>query len=123
SAFVFMLPFLEQNSLFNSINVSKPRGLLTVPGDENFTSFTCQLSIFFCPSESTSSPSLGPVTYAGNLGTGVGTTTTRPDNGPFASASMSPTIRDAAVRDGLANTVAVSEYCRTQDSFGLKGGR
>jgi prepilin-type processing-associated H-X9-DG protein len=36
---------------------------------------------------------------------------------------MRPAIRDASVRDGLANTVAVSEYCRTLGSFGLKGGR
>ncbi|MDG3007277.1 DUF1559 family PulG-like putative transporter [Paludisphaera mucosa] len=122
SAFVFMLPFLEQTSLFNSINVSMPRSLYTGPGDANFTSFSTRLSLFCCPSDYASSGILGAVAYAGNLGTGVGKFT-RPENGPFASALMSPAIRDTLVRDGLTNTAAMSEFCRTQNAFGPKLGR
>ncbi len=113
SAFVSLLPFLEQTPLFNSINLSKPRQSFLMPSDVNSTAFSTRLNVLICPSEGTGDEGLGHTTYGGNLGTGVGKYG-RPDNGPFASSSLDPAIRDALIRDGLANTVAVSEFCRNQ---------
>ncbi len=113
SAFVFMLPFLEQTPLFNSFNLTLPREFAHGPSDVNYTAYSTTVSVFVCPSDIASKTALGSSSYAGNLGTGVGQYG-RPDNGPFASSILDPKIRDALVRDGLANTVAISEFCRTQ---------
>jgi prepilin-type N-terminal cleavage/methylation domain-containing protein len=113
SAFVFMLPFLEQNPLFNSFNLTLPREFAHGPSDVNYTAYSTTVSVFVCPSDIVLDTKLGPSSYGGNLGTGVGRYG-RPDNGPFASSIIDPKIRDALVRDGLANTVAVSEFCHTQ---------
>lgn len=113
SAFVSMLPFLENGPLYNSINLAKPRFSFMMPSDVNETAFSTHLNVFVCPSEGTPDVGLGPSTYGGNRGTGVGRYGS-PDNGPFASSLLDPAIRDALVRDGLANTVAISEFCRNR---------
>ena len=120
SAFVAMLPFLDQVPLYNSINFSKSRRGSGVFSDVNHTAFAVHLSVFLCPSELTSLGSLGSVSYGGNHGTGVGRYG-RPANGPFASSLLDPKIRDALVRDGLANTVAVSEFRRYFYQEGSRG--
>jgi prepilin-type processing-associated H-X9-DG protein len=113
SAFVFLLPFLEQEPLFNSFNLAKPRQIAHGPSDVNYTAYTTRVATFVCPSDNPSITALGPCSYGGNLGWGVGKYR-RPDNGPFASSLLDPKIRDALIRDGLSNTVAVSEFCGTQ---------
>ena len=112
SPFVSMLPFLDQTPLFNSFILTSHRQFAHGPSDVNYTAYSTKVSVFVCPSDTVSFAPLGPCTYGGNLGTGVGRWL-RPDNGPFASSLIDPKIRDALVRDGLANTVAVSEFCRT----------
>jgi prepilin-type N-terminal cleavage/methylation domain-containing protein/prepilin-type processing-associated H-X9-DG protein len=113
SPFVFMLPYLDQSPLFNSFNLTQPRAFVPGSTDVNDSAYATRLRVFVCPSDTMSLATLGPCTYGGNLGTGVGKWL-RPDNGPFASSLIDPKIIDALVRDGLANTVAVSEFCRTQ---------
>ena len=113
SCFVFMLPYLEQASLFSSFNLALPRAMAYGPADVNYTAYSTTVSVFVCPSNSGTNTQLGPCSYGGNLGAGV-SRYGRPDNGPFASSLLDPKIRDALVRDGLANTVAVSEFCHTQ---------
>ncbi len=117
SAFVFMLPFLEQATLFNSINVAKPRDFMFNASNVNYTAFSSKLAVFVCPADGVPDGAMGPMSYGGNLGTGSGPHG-RPSNGPFASSLLDPKIRDALVRDGLANTVAVSEFCRTEGRNG-----
>lgn len=113
SAFVFLLPYLDQEPLFNSFNLAKPAKFAYDPTDVNGTAYCTTVSTFICPSDNPPITKLGPCSYGGNLGWGVGKYR-RPENGPFASSLMNPTIRDALVRDGLSNTVAVSEFCGTQ---------
>ena len=115
SAFVILLPFLEQTSLYNSINLAAAR--IITPESVNSTAFSTKVAVFLCPSDDTPTGNMGPVTYAGNLGTGFGKFG-RPENGPFASSLLDPKIRDSLIRDGLANTVAVSEFCRTWNVSG-----
>ena len=110
SFFVFMLPFLEQSSLFNSINTNQIR--IMTPPVVNSTAFSTNVATFVCPSDGATSSGLGPITYAGNLGVGFGSMGP-PTNGPFGNTVLVPKIRDALIRDGLANTVALSEFYRT----------
>lgn len=109
SAFVSILPFLEQSTLYNSINLTNPRKSFQKPGDVNLTAFSIHLSVFVCPSIVVADDEYGPTSYGGNLGFGAGRYG-RPDNGPFASSLLDPKIRDALIRDGLANTIAISEF-------------
>ena len=114
SAFVSLLPFMDQTPLYNSFNLTQPRIFTANRGEVNFTSFAVRIGVFTCPSDGTQSGVYGPSSYGGNLGTGSAPPYGRPTNGPFASSSIDPKIIDSLVRDGLANTVAVSEFCRTQ---------
>ena len=111
SAFVSLLPFLDNSALYNSVNLSKPQLGFSPTSSVNATAFAVTLNVFVCPSEDAPLGGLGPTNYGGNLGTGVGPYG-RPVTGPFASSLLDPAIRDSLVRDGLANTVAVSEFCR-----------
>ncbi len=114
SAFVSLLPFLDQTQLFNSFNLTQPRIFTASRGGSNFTSFAVRVALFTCPSDSTSAGDYGPSSYGGNLGTGSAPPYGRPTNGPFASSSIDPKIFDSLIRDGLANTVALSEFCHTR---------
>ncbi len=113
SAFLFLLPYLDQTPLFNSFNLTQPRFRTWSSSGANYTSFGVKVSVFDCPSDGMPTGDYGPASYGGNLGTGTGPYG-RPTNGPFASSSIDPKIRDSMIRDGLSNTVAVSEFCRTQ---------
>jgi prepilin-type N-terminal cleavage/methylation domain-containing protein/prepilin-type processing-associated H-X9-DG protein len=113
SAFVHLLPYLDQEPLFNSFNLAKPGSFGYSPSDVNGTAYISRVSTFVCPSDNPSITVLGPCSYGGNLGWGLGKYPL-PDNGPFAGSLIDSRIRDALVRDGLSNTVAVSEFCGTQ---------
>jgi prepilin-type N-terminal cleavage/methylation domain-containing protein/prepilin-type processing-associated H-X9-DG protein len=122
SAFVLMLPFLEQPALFNAFNLTTSRDIFSGPNDVNYTAYSTKVSTFVCPSEFTQDTAFGRSSYGGNLGTGVGKHL-RPDNGPFASSLLDPKIRDSMIRDGLANTVAISEFCQTNGPKTPRTGR
>jgi prepilin-type N-terminal cleavage/methylation domain-containing protein/prepilin-type processing-associated H-X9-DG protein len=122
SAFVLMLPFLEQPALFNAFNLTTSRDDFSGPNDVNYTAYSTDVSTFVCPSEFAPDTAFGRSSYGGNLGTGVGKYL-RPDNGPFASSSLDPKIRDSLIRDGLANTVAISEFCQTNGPKTPRTGR
>lgn len=112
SSFVFLLPFLEQSNLFNSMNLSKHRSFALDSANVNYTSFSTKVATFICPSDVASNTNLGRISYAGNYGVGPGQNG-RPNNGPFASWLKGPEIKDSTIRDGLSNTVAVSEFIQT----------
>ena len=107
---VFTLPFLEENNLFNSINLSKARINWPQVNDPNETAFTTQLSVFLCPSDSGRLTKYGATSYGGNYGVDY-LESNQSLVGPFGSGLGLPGIRESWVRDGLSNTVAVSEYC------------
>lgn len=112
SALVFLLPYLDERPLFNSLNFSQARIDWGGDGDANDTAFLTTVNVFICPSDPLPPSAYGATNYGGNLGVGEGKFL-RPDNGPFASALGSPAIKEASIPDGFAQTMAVSEFCRT----------
>ncbi len=126
-----LLPHLEQNSVYNSINfvlgAAPPisPGVATPPDSfkpslaANSTTFGVGLSLFLCPSDG------GPFAirgcnYRGNTGVGpfISNKPEFPDsaNGIFPEMNR---ISFASVRDGLSNTVAFSERLRGSGAVGL----
>ncbi|HEU5115866.1 MAG TPA: DUF1559 domain-containing protein [Isosphaeraceae bacterium] len=99
---VMLLPYLEQTSLYNAINLDTLR---SIPSWTNSTAAARTVSVFLCPSDPyinfapTGNVSFranqGPGVYEGRLGFG-GAFDTRP-------------LPIAAFTDGLSNTLAFSE--------------
>ena len=115
SPFSRILPHLDQEHLYNSINFEVPYYLAIGTGT-NQTAYETLLDVFICPSDGDEIGPGGPCNYGGNVGFGFGPMGGGADNGPFASAAgFDPEITTADIRDGLSHTVAVSEFCRNQD--------
>ena len=111
-----ILPFLEQNTLFSSINYSLEYDWdLAFPA--NFTSYQTTLAVFLCPTDE-SQLRIHACNYVGNLGTGphYGTTAETPDsgNGFFSFPNIT---QAASFGDGLSHTVAFSERLRGTQSL------
>jgi len=135
SAHALMLPYLEQNTIYNSCNFSHTGfGFTFTPGDQiNSTAAHTRINAFLCPSNPISnSPVIGlytggnvtPTDYAGSIGTtthdltqGAETTSTNkayPTTGIFA-CWLSYDIRD--ITDGTSNTIAFGEWCSNDYSM------
>lgn len=106
SYLVSLLPFLEQQSWYDSFNFAVPP-VNTVFCTENSTSFLRDISIFFCPSDSyrldstTHFSSKFSANYAANCGN------------HFVSgdgAFIGKPLRPAEFADGLSRTVGLSEW-------------
>lgn len=137
-----LLPYLDEKSLYHSINLEvegTPETFLVthVPGWPplwssshvvNLTALRTPVALFLCPSDRGFSISAG-VNYRGNTGLGpnVRTTAEHPDsgNGLFPEAEV---IRVRQVVDGLSQTAAFSERLRgssrppcdpSRDAFGI----
>lgn len=111
-----ILPFMERDALYGSINfeVSLENPLLLASENSspaNITALSVQVSDFLCPADSLESGSwMAGANYRANLGTAR---TFRPDrgrSGPFSWLSRSLGL--SAVRDGLSHTVCVCEKLR-----------
>ncbi len=106
SAFVLLLPYVEQGNLYAAFNfsASDPYSALA-PEHPNSTVAATRLSILMCPSDG-SFGSTGLLNYACN----AGTETRRPGrDGLFGSVFERP-VRPADVTDGLSHTAAISEW-------------
>jgi len=113
-----MLPHLEQQALYNSLNFGRQadgiNGFACTGHAFNTTGTRTQLSFAVCPSDSgdrLTSPD-GRLSYYGNSGsTPVFFTTTSNGlpNGLFASVPESPAISFSSITDGTSNTAALSE--------------
>ncbi|WZO97453.1 DUF1559 domain-containing protein [Isosphaeraceae bacterium EP7] len=101
-----LLNYIEQANTFNSLNFAR-----TTYDRSNSTSENTKVELYVCPSDGMSSASAGGLTnYVACVGYGA---QTRDDdnhrnNGPFAYMVEGP-ISFSSVRDGLSNTVAMSE--------------
>ena len=98
-SFLFqILPYLEQTSLYNSVNLSGD-----VEDDNNFTASERLPGIFLCPSDaSRATPeSANSTNYAGNAGHS-------PMNGE--GVFIQRPLRASDVTDGLSRTVGVAEW-------------
>jgi prepilin-type N-terminal cleavage/methylation domain-containing protein/prepilin-type processing-associated H-X9-DG protein len=120
----FLLPYLEQDALYQTASVKFEFGILTTPGNPNGTVAASMIPVYSCPSD-----------VAGNLALGAygkGNYAASGGIGPMTSNFTSPTgsvttpgvflangrigIKD--ISDGTSNTVAISEVVKsTGDDF------
>lgn len=98
SYLVQILPYLEQDALFNSINVTDG-----VETDANLTAFRNPPGLFICPSDASraSIDTVGAVNYAGNAGRSL-----MNGEGVFINRFLKP----QDIRDGLSRTAGVAEW-------------
>jgi prepilin-type N-terminal cleavage/methylation domain-containing protein len=112
SAFVRILPELEQRGVFDSINFQIPQPPNTVI-DENLTGAATRLSVFLCPSDGTSFQSrMGASNYRVSMGSGIVCGDHAEEAGKWGPFSAARWVRPAGIADGLANTALVSEKLR-----------
>ncbi len=107
-----ILPHLEQNDLFNSVNMEV---LGAFAARENFTASRTGVAVFLCPSDGRDAP--GQTNYAGNWGTGV---QKFGYNGAFSGPARNPHGAEAFT-DGLSTTSLVSEWLRGPERFAGPG--
>lgn len=100
SLHVSLLPYMEMNDLFNSVNIETNSMFTSIA---NITAASATPNVFFCPSDSRSGQhSNGQTSYAGNSGDGQ----LRGIFG-FSSRGMS---KLAECTDGTSQTAAMSEW-------------
>ena len=117
SVHIKILPYLEQVSLYNSMNLRiYASGFHGGTSGANSTSFRTQLSAFRCPSDY---PEVGTSTaqtdYAANGGFGIQVSGS---NGPFADSSPQGLPRPVSLQsitDGSSNTVCMTEWVIGQE--------
>jgi prepilin-type N-terminal cleavage/methylation domain-containing protein/prepilin-type processing-associated H-X9-DG protein len=119
SAHARVLPYLEQNSLFNQINYSIGWSLQTTVAE-------MQVSAFLCPSEvNTEAYLVGPIRHRPTSYGASGGTWLMWDPGANVMGDgmflVNRCIKPAQIRDGLSNTVAFSEV-KTQSPVLRDGG-
>lgn len=100
SYLVQILPHLEQQQLYNSLNMADPE--LSLFENTNVTAMSVVVSTFLCPSEPTRSPS---ARSAPNYAANAGSDSYRGD-GPFTG----PPRELAQITDGLSQTAGVAEW-------------
>ncbi len=132
---VRILPFLEQASLFNSMNMS-----FFQESAQNGTNLTTLVEVFVCPSDSNvpcgsyevtgaGARQIGYTSYPNNLGTTPTNHGGRYDGpayfmgaGTVASvAGLAPNVSLAAVTDGTSSTVIWSEMVRGRNGSTTAG--
>jgi prepilin-type processing-associated H-X9-DG protein/prepilin-type N-terminal cleavage/methylation domain-containing protein len=108
SPHAMLLPQLDQETLFNSLNFSVHLSEM-VATLSNATAAAVRVSAFICPSD-TAPYSGGAVTnYAGNKGVGFDKFNAKP-NGPFSWTPSRPGVGIQMITDGTHHTAAVSEW-------------
>ena len=117
SALTRLLPYLERQPLYSSINFA----IETYPDDrvsyfqstQNHTAYKTSLAVYLCPSDGASSPTTHGTSYRGNYGIGPYPATTRQGydsgNGFYTFPGV---LGPQSFPDGLSHTVAYSERIR-----------
>jgi prepilin-type processing-associated H-X9-DG protein len=102
-----LLPFFEQQPIFNSVNFGIRGWVTNAYGGPDRTSYDTVISVFLCPSDD--HPPGGRTNYAGNGGVG---SYWNGFNGIFVDLRVAsrPSIGFASVTDGAAQTAAFSEW-------------
>jgi prepilin-type N-terminal cleavage/methylation domain-containing protein/prepilin-type processing-associated H-X9-DG protein len=115
SSLAQMLPFIEGNTIFNTINFAFPSETSNAPYPANLTSESVAIQAFLCPSDGSTRvvANFGGTNYLSCAGSGT------LNNGNFNVVTGAPlpdgvfwntsNIRIAAITDGLSNTVGFSE--------------
>jgi prepilin-type N-terminal cleavage/methylation domain-containing protein len=118
STLAHISPYLEQQNLFDSIDLNTP--LFAPPGfnvsPENVLAASQLVSVFLCPSDQQGSISagfgiekLGPTNYAVCTGSGAGGGTPFEDEGVDGIFFVNSTTRMSEIFDGTSNTALLSE--------------
>ena len=118
SALTRILPYLEQTTLYDSMNFS----VETYPGGydgtgfqspANLTAYATNLAVYLCPSDGAATPTPHGCNYRGSFGVGPHIATNQQTydsgNGFF---TFPATLGPGSFPDGLAHTVAYSERLR-----------
>jgi prepilin-type N-terminal cleavage/methylation domain-containing protein len=136
SGFARLLPFLEQDAVYEAINFSVPGSdvpgpTLDTPVLENLTPAMRSLSVFLCPTDSERNrraPDLGDGSYCANYGWPQiirrrvnGYATIAFSTPPFAPAAyftdQATNVKPKSISDGLSKTLAFSERLRNPGSM------
>ena len=118
SALTRLLPFLEQQPLYASINFSvetypDERDVSAFPFPQNMTAYGTKLAVYLCPSDGASTPTSYGSNYRGNYGIGPDPGTTRETYDSGNGFYMFPgVLGPESFPDGLSHTVAYSERLR-----------
>ncbi|MEK6233267.1 MAG: DUF1559 domain-containing protein, partial [Planctomycetales bacterium] len=109
----FLLPFVEQQSLHDQLDLSKP-----FDAPENAVPAAVQVSVYLCPSV-VRNPSLvrGATDYGGMYGERI----TSPNNPPKGVMIYDVAFALVQIRDGASNTIMVSEDSRGPDKEWING--
>jgi len=121
SALTRILPHLEQQALYSSINFdvqkitnpAEPGFTYQYPFPSNVTAAKTTVAVFLCPSDDPSRPTTHGSNYRGNHGVGPSPATSyenRDSGNGFYSANS--VLGTASFPDGLSHTVAYSERLR-----------
>ena len=113
SLHVAILPYLEQNALYQAINFNERPFLDSFPGSPGFTVSQISLQVFLCPSDGNlpGRRSKRPTNYAGNMGFGFCPNDYYQacNNGAVSLIELK-TIRPGDFSDGMTHTAAVAEW-------------
>ena len=114
SALTRLLPYLDQQSLFASINFSVEtfpnNDASGFPYPQNQTAFATNLAIYLCPSDAAGTPTPYGCSYRGNYGVGPSVSTTQETYDSGNGFYTFPGVLGAQFfPDGLSHTVAYSD--------------
>jgi prepilin-type N-terminal cleavage/methylation domain-containing protein/prepilin-type processing-associated H-X9-DG protein len=112
SLHVMLLPELEQQPLFNSVNFKLSAPSVAIDGDPNSTAARSVISVLLCPSDTAYPHSFFATTnYPGNGGFAP---QVQGFNGLFSvtGRESAMVIGFAAITDGTSQTIAMSEWVR-----------
>ena len=118
-----LLPYLDQQPLFASINFSvetfpsSPDGAFPFP--QNQTAFASAVAVYLCPTDAAQTPTPYGCNYRGNYGVGPNIATSQETydsgNGFYSFPGV---LGPQSFPDGLSHTVAYSERLRGSDRGG-----
>jgi prepilin-type N-terminal cleavage/methylation domain-containing protein len=125
-----ILPYIEQGTVYNSINMS----FMSTTSTQSTVAVT-RINPFLCPSDANdpgptvtlngASPKVASTNYPNNLGTFIGNNSGQHDGPaysfPTVSNSYGPIVTLAAVTDGTSNTAIFSEWVKGMYMVGSLG--
>jgi len=108
SPFVYLLPHLGRADLFQTINLQQNHLYQYIRADWGEAS-NITVALFLCPSDPVPDDGTAGNNYRACMGPGRSEFPSYPSSGPFSALESHPA---GAFRDGLSNTIAMSEKLR-----------